>query len=202
MKKVVFFTGIMVLFSFIAGCSPEKSEPSRPISDTISSDEYSVYRDLMAQEFQDKGDIIVKEKTLIPINPSGFDSTVRLQMTKEFGKPLEESLISRFIRVNSKQAAIDQDMLGYKAATVLTGDAEKEMFTNDQIYYEDFRVKYPSPARMVEFSRVAFDYKMTRAIVYFGKIFYSGKSSSGHYLFLKKANGKWVIDKKLAAWSL
>jgi hypothetical protein len=156
-RKAVFIAGLLVICSFISGCGPGKPEPVRGVPDNISRDEYNLYRDVLDQEFQGKGDVVIKE----------------------FGKPLNVSLIDAFVQANLKPAAINQDMLGYKTATVLTADAEKEMFADVQIFHENFRAKYPNPSRMVEFSRVAFDYKMTRAIVYFGKIFYSGKSRSG-----------------------
>ncbi|MFA5147501.1 MAG: hypothetical protein WC491_00075 [Candidatus Omnitrophota bacterium] len=202
MRKAVFIAWLLVICSFISGCGPGKPEPVRTVPDNVSRDEYNLYRDVLDQEFQGKGDVVIKERTLIPVNSSEFGGVVRPQMIKEFGKQLNVSLIDAFVQANLKPAAINQDMLGYKTATVLTVDTEKEMFADVQIFYENFRAKYPNPSRMVEFSRVAFDYKMTRAIVYFGKIFYSGKSSSGSYLFMKKVKGKWVIDKSLAAWSL
>lgn len=202
MKKTVLFICIMAVFSVISGCGQEKPEVLKPISDTLTRDEYAVYRDIMSQEFQGRGETLVKERTLIPHNAAGFGTKVREQMHKEFGRQLKESLIDRFVAANQKSAVINEEILSYKGASVLTIAAEKEMFTNDQIYYEDFRSRYPSPARMVEFSRVAFNGKTDMAIAYFGKIFYSEKESAGYYLFLKKTKGKWVIDKRLTAWKL
>lgn len=201
MKKVILFSCMMAaLFSVVSGCAPEKPGAPKPISDTLTRDEYAVYRDIMSEEFGGRGSAIVKEKTLIPHNQSGFDSVVREQMIKEFGKQLKEGLIDRFVAVNLKPSVINQDILSFKGATVLSAEAEREVFPSDQTYYEDFRSKYPSPARMVEFSRVAFDGDMERAIAYFGKIFYSERESAGYYVLLKKVKGKWVIDKRLAAW--
>lgn len=200
MRKAVLFSCMMALFSVIAGCAPEKPEAPRPISDTLARDEYAVYRDIISEEFGGRGATIVKEKTYVPHNQAGLSSTIREQMEKEFGKQLKEGLIDRFIAVNLKPAVINQDMLGLKGATVLAPEAEKELFPSDQTYYEDFRSRYPSPARLVEFSRVAFDGKAETAVAYFGKIFYSERDGAGYYVLLKKAKGKWVIDKRMAAW--
>jgi len=201
MKKVILFSCIMaVLFFAVSGCAPGKPEAPKPLSDTLTRDEYAVYRDIMSGEFEGRGATIVKEKTFAPHNEAGINSKIRDQMEEKFGKQLKEGLVDRFIAVNLKPAAINQDILSFKGATVLSAEAEKEVFPSDQTYYEDFRSKYPSPARMVEFSRVAFDGDMERAIAYFGKIFYSEKESAGYYVLLKKVKGKWVIDKRLAAW--
>ncbi len=201
MKKVILFSCMAAaLFSMVSCGAPKKPEAPKPVSDTLTRDEYAVYRDIISAEFEGRGTTIVKEKTYAPHNEAGIDSKIRGQMEETFGKQLKEGLIDGFMAVNKKPTVINQDILGFKGATVLSAEAEKELFPSDQTYYEDFRSRYPSPARMVEFSRVAFDGKAEQAIAYFGKIFYSEKESAGYYVLLKKAKGKWVIDKRLAAW--
>jgi hypothetical protein len=203
MKKVILLSCIIAaLFSLVSGCAPEKPEAPKPVSDTLTRDEYAVYRDIMSEEFGGRGTTIIKQKTFVPHNEAGINSIIRDQMTEIFGKHLKAGLIDRFIAVNLKPSMINEDVLSFKGAKVISAEAEKEIFPSDQTYYEDFRSKYPSPSRMVEFSRVAFDGKMEQAIAYFGKIFYSEKESAGYYVLLKKVKGKWVIDKRLAAWSL
>ncbi len=200
MKKNVLLFCMMALFSVFAGCAPQRPEAPKPITDTLTRDEYAVYRDIVSGEFGGRGATVVKKKTYVPHNQAGLDNAIREQMVKEFGKRLKEGLIDRFIAANLKPAMIDQDMLGLKGAIVLTPEAEKELFPSEQTYYEDFRSKYPSPARLVEFSRVAFDGKTETAVAYFGKVFYSEKESVGYYVLLRKAKGKWVIDKRITAW--
>ncbi|MDD5736776.1 MAG: hypothetical protein PHH20_00615 [Candidatus Omnitrophica bacterium] len=201
MKKVIlFFCVVAVLFSMVSCGAPKRPETPKPVSETLTRDEYAVYRDIMSAEFEGRGTTIVKEKTFAPHNEAGINSEIRGKMEEEFGKQLKEGLVDGFIAVNLKPAMINQDILGFKGAKVLSAEAEKEVFPSDQTYYEDFRSRYPSPARMVEFSRVAFDGKMETAVAYFGKMFYDEKESVGYYVLLRKARGKWVIDKRITAW--
>ena len=62
----------------------------------------------------------------------------------------------------------------------------------------DFLKKYPAHG-LIELSRVGFNARRDRALVYTGS--QGGpKSGAGFLILLSKTNGNWVIDQKIFAW--
>jgi hypothetical protein len=61
MKKNVLLFCMMALFSVFAGCAPQRPEAPKPITDTLTRDEYAVYRDIVSGEFGGRGATVVKK---------------------------------------------------------------------------------------------------------------------------------------------
>lgn len=80
--------------------------------------------------------------------------------------------------------------------TVFLSQAEIERLVSRE--WIDFLKKYPAHG-LIELSRVGFNARRDRALVYTGS--QGGpKSGAAFLILLSKTNGNWVIDQKIIVW--
>jgi len=128
--------------------------------------------------------------------PDSFDSIVHKRLNT-----VEQETLADYLGKN-KESHILTGISDLGIAYVLvTDDDLKEAFSEHGIDrgWTRFYKKYPGSSGIVFFSTVGFNRDNTQAFVYAGKQC-GGLCGAGDYVLLKKENGIWAIQQRMALW--
>lgn len=166
------------------------------------NDEYKVYSDTISQLVKlptGKDVLVIRQKTTLHMDTK-FDEKDKMYLKKNFGELISDDLIREFAIVNSKRVTL-QDIFSRDLNVVLISKEEEgKIFDPIDGGWERFYSKYPKSFGITELSRVAFNADKTKALLYYGSVFDSGKGGIGYYILLKKQEDEWVIQKEVMCW--
>lgn len=169
---------------------------------STTNDEYKVYSDALSQLAKmptGKDVLVIRQKTTLCMDTK-FDEKDKMYLKKNFGEMINDDLIREFATVNSKRVIL-QNMFSNNLNVILISKEEKDrIFNPADGGWKRFYSKYPKSFGIIELSRVAFNANKTKALLYYGSSFASGKGGIGYYILLKKQNDEWIIQKKVMRW--
>lgn len=160
------------------------------------SEEYAIYS-LVLNELKmiDESYVVINDHTIDDRKPFA-PRKQRLQSANRQmrgGIPLQ--IRNDFETKNQNRYRLE-DRFNLKVKTIFLSQAEIDKLVIPE--WIDFLEKYPEHG-LIELSRVGFNARRDRALVYAGN--QGGpKSGSGFWILLSKTNGNWVIDQKIFAW--
>ena len=165
--------------------------------------EYNVYSDTLLQLGKEKSDIqkyvlvIRKETTLGP----GVKSTEAYNfLKKNFGELVDDDLIRGFAAINSKSVELENKFVNTLNVVLISRESEDKIFNSIDGGWKRFYSEYPNSSGIIELSKVAFNADKTKALLYYGSSFDSGKGGVGYYILLKKQEDEWVIQREVMCW--
>lgn len=198
---------ISVIVLSFGGCKRKTQKTSFLPAGPVTNEEYSIYSDLLVQldeGYLNKNSILIvmRDLTRLGIAPiSGKDlKSVKASLKKEFGDAINNDLIESFIGANIESQKLENKFDNSLNIVLLSKEKKAEIFGTVGNRWTKFYSEYPKPSVIIELSRVAFNKDRTKALVYYGSQFDSGKGGIGYYILLKKGDSNWNIVKKIKAW--
>jgi len=159
--------------------------------------EYKVYSDTLLQ-LPEKDVLVIRKKTRLGRNMKSVEAYDSLK--KSFGELINDDLIHEFVAINSKSAEL-QNKFGKNLNIILMSkESEDKIFKPIDGCWKRFYSEYPNASGIIELSRIAFNADKTKALLYYGSSFDSGKGGIGYYILLKKHENEWVIQRKVMCW--
>jgi hypothetical protein len=125
---------------------------------------------------------------------------VREQLPRAFGQDLEIGVLSDYLEHNKDRGPLSKSIPTGLPQSWLS-DAEREALFDikGRDGWESFYARYPDAGGIMAFSRVGFNEKRDRALLY-STISCGSLCGTGHYFLLKRDSGKWVLLKDYMAW--
>jgi hypothetical protein len=202
----------IVLLSF--GCRGDGYNVGSVFGNKPEPEEYAVYSGLLDSSIdgieRDKHGIIVLNGTTVPINvvngrdKGGFYSITRIgSYIRSFDEKLSIFEIGWDTLADFEKKNWYPTTLAYqfdiRAKYLLCSDEEHLELKQSPDYWSRFYTCYPDSFGMVGFSRVGFDRKRIKAIVY--REWLAGPlAGAGHLVFLSKVGGEWVVKRRITLW--
>jgi hypothetical protein len=169
-----------------------------PDADRVESEQYAVYSAYiepnLTGESHDLGDrsglVVIQENT---INRRGYGSLfsstrhVKANIPQLRGSVLFELFIT--------------NLLDERLERRFHLSAKYELGTQQEINlypFEQFTRRFPDSYGYLTFSRVAFNRDLTKAFFYTEHI--CGLCGEGKYVFMRKVNGNWVVERTASTW--
>jgi len=196
-RKTVF---ILIILSFCLALQSCR-EPIAEVPNQIVDDEYKVYSDALSQLVrlpEGKDTLVIREMTTL--RRAEFDERRKLYLRKHFGEKISDDLIEQFGAVNAKPRTLQNKFINSLSIVLISKAEEDKIFHPIDEGWKRFYLKYPKSTGTIELSRVAFDARKTKALLYYGTSFDYGKGGIGYYLLLKRINDRWTIEKKIKCW--
>ena len=179
--------GLLLAASTMAASQP-RSGPD--------SEEYEIYS-LVLNELKmiDESYVVINDHTIADRRPFTPIKQRLHSANKQMRGGIPLQLQNDFAAKNRDRYALeDRFNLGVK--TIFLSQAQIDKLVLPE--WVEFLKKYPGHG-LIEVSRVGFNARRDRALVYAGS--QGGpKSGAGFLILLSKTNGKWVIDQKIFAW--
>jgi hypothetical protein len=163
-------------------------------SSVLGSEEYAIYT-VVLNELYVRGEsylVLTDHTTIKPLVP--ITRTLRLA-AKQIRGGISPELRNDFEMKNGVRYPLE-DRFNLGIRTILIGQAELDRLIGDE--WIEFLKKYPAHSA-IEFSRVGFNTRADRALVYAGNPG-GPKSGSGFLIVLSKRNNNWTIDQKVFVW--
>ena len=158
-----------------------------------SNDEFSIYSDLIKNNFSKPNKIIILQKE----TSSNFKD-INYKFLKVNFKKLAPETFKDFINKNKKESII-QNLFNKDLRINLIEKIETHELFKKHTGWDDFYKKYKNSDGILEFSRIGFNKNKTQAFFYYSKS--SGfLNASGIYTFYEKKNGKWIYSSSFMAW--
>jgi hypothetical protein len=191
---------IITILLWISTLSPSCKEKK----EEISAEEYDVYSAYLDGFDKSPNDgkavklVVVNGKTEGPAGdclPEGVAKYSEGIAVKEL-KPLLEELL-----VKNKTSVPLQNLFKIKHNSVLLDENDFADFFKNRDFegWDDFYKKYPDSSGFITVSRVGFDKKLTKAILY--KSMSCGSlCGSGDYILFEKTDGKWKAVNWFNCW--
>jgi hypothetical protein len=111
---------------------------------------------------------------------------------------LTTEMITKFKLKNQRSWAL-KPLFNLTTATFLLGEDEFQQIFMEQDGWERFYNQFPSSQGIMTLSRVGFNAKMNKALVYVGNQSH-GLAGGGFYLLLVKENGSWKVEAEDMVW--
>lgn len=132
--------------------------------------------------------------------PEDCATEVREQLTRTFGQDLEIGVLSDYLERNKDRGLLSKSIPTNIPQSWLSDAAEEGLFKRKKHDgWKEFYAKYPDAGGIMAFSRVGFNEKRDRALLY-STIGCGWLCGTGHYHLLKRESGKWVLFKSYMAW--
>jgi hypothetical protein len=141
--------------------------------------------------------VIQKETTL---GPGAKPPEAYSFLKKHFGELFDDDLIHEFAAINSKSVELENKFDKVLNVILLSKEAKDKIFNPLDGGWIKFYSEYPDSSGIIEFSKVAFNADKTKALLYYGCGFDSGKGGAGYYILLKKQENEWVIQEMIMCW--
>lgn len=175
------------------------------VKQTVSSvdHEYKVYSDTLLQ--LGEGKLRIKKDVLVIRKETRLSGDVKSAeaynfLKKDFGELIDDDLIHEFAAINSKNIELQNKFSKDLNVILISKESEDKIFKPIDGGWKRFYSEYPGSSGIIELSRVAFNADKTKALLYYGSNFDSGKGGIGYYILLKKQENEWVIQRKVMCW--
>lgn len=151
-----------------------------------------------------KAKVLVFLDTTVPYSCRGekpdCSTQVRERLTWSFGKDLDSSVLNDYFEHNKVRGPLSKS-IPTDLPKFWLSDAEENALFNSKKHdgWKTFYAKYPNAGGIMAFSRVGFNEKRDRALVY-STIGCGWLCGTGHYHLLKKESGKWLVFMSDMAW--
>ena len=188
----------LIALLFLAACSlptPTPAQPTLPIPESVSAEEYAVYRDVLIDNEEmwnipaGAENVVVFDHTFLRADPDSVRSILRRRSVAS------EELIANFLEANKAAYPLEaQFELGVPVVLVSQEDAKNAVrgLKYGEQCSHTLRAMYPFPRYFGWFtvSRVGFDARTKTALVYFESSLCGGE---GDFLVLENESGVWKI---------
>lgn len=175
-----------------------------PAQNTPDLDEYSVYSDLLKEEFIGKRtkQIVIKKETAV----QNFSANEKIPTEGLQGSlsSLKKETAEDFL-LRNKQSAKLTDKFKLKVKINLVGEEIDKIFIENnrngstENGWMIFHKRYPTADGIITLSRVGFNKEKTQALIFvaFGCGWLCGE---GNYILLEKQEEEWKVKSKLINW--
>jgi hypothetical protein len=195
----IFLSNLLIVMSLLlASCDSlhPQPTPAPTCSQSVTEEEYVVYRALIeARYIQNNTQLIVIQDHTdveIPDLNEGIENLIQ-------NLPgLTTEMITKFKLKNQRSWAL-KPLFNLTTATFLFGEDEFQQIFMEQDGWERFYNQFPSSQGIMTLSRVGFNAKMNKALVYVGNQSH-GLAGGGFYLLLVKENGSWKVEAEDMVW--
>lgn len=186
----------------LLGSIEAKPLPKACKSDIVA-DEYAVYSAIVKAKFTSKL-IVIENITINAANPASSDSEY-LQRCESLLSELTEvdqAMLADFRKKNKLPYPLRRSFdVGSKYVLISERDIKRLGAGKDsRPNWAGFDAKYPGSSGDVSFSRVGFNSRMNRAVVYVVYGMCGLGCGEGMCIFLTKENGIWKIKKGATLW--
>ena len=132
--------------------------------------------------------------------PEECAGKVKELLARVFGEDLEASVLNDYIEQNKERESLTRSIPTDLPKFWLSDVDEERLFKSKKHDgWKTFYGKYPGAGGIMAFSRVGFNEKRDRALLY-STIGCGWLCGTGHYHLLKKESGKWALVKNNMAW--
>ncbi len=132
--------------------------------------------------------------------PEECATATRESLTRTFGQDLEVDLLNDYLENNKDRGPLSKSIPTDLPKSWLSDVEEEALFKSKKHDgWKTFYAKFPGAGGIMAFSRVGFNEKRDRALVY-SQIDCGWLCGTGHYHLLKRESGKWVLIKSYMAW--
>lgn len=205
MKKKIYWLAIPVFFVFLFGCyrhsTVQTESPSKRLFSTICAEEYQVWNDLL--RFNNA--VPVREIIVITDQTSSIERLFEYLGEKEKDKALAELCLDEKTYQEILEDAQKKDSAKLKrkfnlAKYFLLSEKKKDqIFKGSGNGWDYFYSKYPDSGGITSFSRVGFNLKKDKALVFVGHQAHY-MAGAGLYYLLSKENNVWKIKGRRLIW--
>lgn len=132
--------------------------------------------------------------------PDECATKAREDLTRAFGKDLDTGVLSDYLESNKDVGPLSKSIPTDLPQSWLSDAEEGALFKSKKHDgWKSFYAQYPGAGGIMAFSRVGFNEKRDRALLY-STIGCGWLCGTGHYHLLKKESGKWILFKNYMAW--
>jgi hypothetical protein len=127
-------------------------------------------------------------------------NAVRRELRSVFGQELDSDLLTAYLDQNKERAPLPRSISMDLSESWLSDADQEAIFRNkNQDGWQSFYTKYPGAGGIMAFSRVGFNKRADRALLY-STISCGWLCGTGYYHLLEKESGKWLVLKSFMAW--
>jgi len=124
----------------------------------------------------------------------------RNQLTGMFGKDMDLRTIDDYMERNAEKKALSKTIPTTLAKSYITEAEQSALFKKGVGKgWQAFYAKYPKAGGIIGFSQIGFNENHDRALLY-SSIGCGGLCGTGHYHFLRKENGRWILAANSMVW--
>ncbi len=170
------------------------------ISD-IEAEEYAVYSAVIAAHFNLSPTqglrlqlIVIRDHT--SVEPT--DDLPTLLISVDQNMAVGREILNNFLARNAQSYPLD-NLFNLPVDVVLISDEEMNQIFRKDTGWDDFYAQYPSSQGVMTLSRVGFNSRKDRALVYIGNQSY-WLSGAGYYVLLTKKNEIWTVENEVMVW--
>jgi hypothetical protein len=132
--------------------------------------------------------------------PEECATATRKHLTQTFARDLDMGLLNDYLEHNKDRGSLSKSIPTDLPKFWLSDVEEEALFKSKKHDgWESFYAKFPGAGGIMAFSRVGFNEKRDRALLY-SQISCGWLCGTGHYHLLKRESGKWVLFKSYMAW--
>lgn len=132
--------------------------------------------------------------------PEECATAARARLTQTFGQDLNMGMLNDYLERNKDRGPLSKSIPTDLSKSWLSDVERKALFTNKkQDGWKTFYAKFPGAGGIMSFSRVGFNEKRDRALLY-SEISCGWLCGTGHFHLLKKESGKWALIESYMDW--
>jgi hypothetical protein len=195
----IFLSNLLIVMSLLlASCDSlhPQPTPAPTCSQSVTEEEYVVYRALIEARYIQNNTqfIVIQDHTDVEMP----DLNDRIENLIQNLSGLTTEMITEYKLKNQCSWAL-KPLFNLTTATFLLGEDEFQQIFMEQDGWERFYNQFPSSQGIMTLSRVGFNAKMNKALVYVGNQSH-GLAGGGFYLLLVKENGSWKVEAEDMVW--
>jgi hypothetical protein len=195
----------LVILIASGAVSEEQKAETRPKNTKITPQEYEIYSVVLNEFGEGSKDrpvaqLVVQETTSADV-PPGWQGLTPLYEWPGFKLNFPENLVTAWQKQNENDdSTISADYLKCKKKCVLMAqDKLLAFFKKDSGRWKDFYKQFPQAQGISLLSRVGFDEKGDRALVYEGTM-RDNLGGWGYFMLLERHDGVWSIKDRQMVW--
>jgi hypothetical protein len=190
MRATVVLVAISLLL--LVGCEEKAQQVGG------EAEEYAVYSALINQEYAgpDIERIVIRDHTGVSAHPSLQEELARV--SKQMRDGPDSAMVADFSTKNAQEHPLTNSFQA-KVPCVLISQQELEAIFRGRGGWDEFYKWYPKSQGEMTLSRVGFNAKRDRALVYVGNQSH-WLAGAGYYALLEKENGVWRVRDKVLVW--
>ncbi len=180
---------VVVALICVVAAALQADETTEPLRPYVDPDAYAVYSALLPRRESyrfAKGRLVIKAETI----SKPFVGTPAENLSEEALVKYKDA-VDDFLRVNSSQWLIQQDIRSDKPYTLLPSAIISGYFAEGGGWWGSFYARYPESGGFIEMSAVGFNKDKTVGLVYMGSAC-GDLCGEWSYTVVEKKDGKWV----------
>ncbi len=194
---------LAVLLGMACAPLPGSTPSPTPVSLNRDAEEYAVLSAVVQQGYVTEAirQIVLSSETTLAILSSDKPLPDVLAGYQKDMPELDQPLIDDFARSNAESRPLESRLQISVPYAFLSQQEQKEIFngTAGSTGWSAFYQKFPNSQGLMSLSRVGFNARMNKALVYVGNQSY-WLAGAGYLVLLSRDTGQWQVEQREMVW--